>query len=245
MLIGGVVALKRRTTKDLFIIIWICVLFIMSKSYWFGINVYTIRLLIHLLIPLSILGGFGISYLYLEFKKNEFTNETIRKSLLIITCIILSLFAVVTATSSNFETIPQYNTQPYGSSSISLPQLAPPTNADVELETWFNKYGNNNSSILSNNYNTTQFLVATTNQPVINVGRSDHIITNGFKASELKTYQIGYFVFDKRLVFPSNNSTKYLDQGFLYLNSKYNVQSILPSGATLVYQNEYYMVYKI
>lgn len=245
MLIGSVVALKRRTTKDLFIIIWICVLFIMSKSYWFGINVYTIRLLIHLLIPLSILGGVGLSYLYLEFKKKEFPNKSIRNSLLVTTCIILSLFAVVTATSSNFETIPQYNTQPYGSSNITVPQLAPPTNADVELENWFNQYGNNKSSILSNNYNTNQFLVATTGQPVINVGTSEHIITNGFKSSELNTYKIGYFVFDKRLKFPSNTSDKYLDQGFLYLNSNYSIQSVLPSDATLLYQNEYYMVYKI
>jgi hypothetical protein len=245
MLIGGAVALERRTTKDLFIIIWICVLFVMSKSYWFGINVYTIRLLIHLLMPLSILGGLGLSYLYLEFKRKEFPNESIRKGLLIITCIILSLFAVVTATSSNFETIPQYNTQPYGSSSISLPQLAPPTNSDVELETWFNTYGDNKSSILSNNYNTNQFLVATTGQPVINVGTSEHIITDGFKSSELNTYKIGYFVFDKRLTFPSNTSDKYLDQGFIYLNSKYSIQSILPSNATLLYQNQYYMVYKI
>ena len=245
MLIGGVVAIKRRNTKDLFIIIWICVLFIMSKSYWFGVNVYTIRLLIHLLIPLSILGGLGLSYLYLDFKRKEFPNKSIRNAFLVTTCIILSLFAVVTATSSNFETIPQYNTQPYGSSSISLPQLAPPTSSDVELETWFNKYGNNKSSILSNNYNTNQFLVATTGQPVINVGTSEHIITEGFKPSELKTYKIGYFVFDKRLTFPSNTTNKYLDQGFVYLNSKYTIQSVLPSDATLLYQNQYYMVYKI
>ena len=244
-LIGGLVSLKRRTTKDIFILIWIFVLFIMSKSYWFGVNVYTIRLLIHLLIPLSILGGLGLSYLYLEFKKKEFTNKSIRDGLLITTCIILSLFAVVTATGSNFETIPQYNTQPYGSSNISIPQLAPPTNSDLEIETWFNKYGNNKSSILSNNYNTNQFLVATTGQPVINVGTSERIITGGFKSSELNTYKIGYFVFDKRLTFPSNTTDKYLDQGFIYLNSKYTIQSVLPSDATLLYQNQYYMIYKI
>lgn len=245
MFIGGAIALKKRTTKDIFIITWIAVLFIMSKSYWLGLNVYTIRLLIHLLLPLSILGGLGLSYLYLEFKKKEFPNESIRKILLITTCIILSLFALTTATSSNFETIPQYNTQPYGSSTISLPQLAPPTNSDMELENWFNTHGDNKSSILSNNYNTNQFLVATTGQPVINVGTSAHIITNGFKPSELKTYKIGYFVFDKRLLFPSNTSNKYLDQGFIYLNSKYNIQSFLPSGSTILYQNQNYTVYKI
>ena len=48
-IIGSIVAVKRRNTKDIFIIVWIIVLFLMSKSYWFGINVYTIRLLLHLL----------------------------------------------------------------------------------------------------------------------------------------------------------------------------------------------------
>ena len=43
-IIGAIVTLKRRDNKDLFIIVWIVVIFFMSKSYWFGINVYTIRL---------------------------------------------------------------------------------------------------------------------------------------------------------------------------------------------------------
>ena len=78
MIIGSINAVKRRETKDIFLIVWVIVIFIMSKSYWFGVNVYTIRLLIHLLLPLSILGGMGLSYLYLDYKKTEFPSKRIR-----------------------------------------------------------------------------------------------------------------------------------------------------------------------
>ena len=106
-IIGAVIAVKRRSTKDIFIIIWILVLFLMSKSYWFGINVYSIKLLVHLILPLSILGGMGLSYLYLNYKKAEFPSNKIRTIFLITTFIITTLFAIVTVTDSNFEVIPQ------------------------------------------------------------------------------------------------------------------------------------------
>lgn len=79
MIIGSIQAVKRRATKDLFLIVWVIVIFLMSKSYWFGVNVYTIRLLVHLLLPLSILGGMGLSYLYLNYKKTEFPSKSIQK----------------------------------------------------------------------------------------------------------------------------------------------------------------------
>jgi hypothetical protein len=53
---GSIVALKRRDCRDIFILVWIIVIFFASKSYWIGIHVYTIRLLIHLLLPLSLIG---------------------------------------------------------------------------------------------------------------------------------------------------------------------------------------------
>ena len=75
----------------------------MSKSYWFGVNVYTIRLLIHLLIPLSILGGMGLSYLYLDYKKVEFPSKSVRTIFLIAIFLIATLFAVITVKDSNFR----------------------------------------------------------------------------------------------------------------------------------------------
>ena len=92
-IIGSIVALRRRETKDLFIIVWIIVLFLISKSYWFGINVYTIRLLVHLLLPLSILGGLGLSFLYLDYKKKKLPSKPVRTIFLISIFIIATLFA--------------------------------------------------------------------------------------------------------------------------------------------------------
>lgn len=245
VIIGSIVAVKRRNTKDIFIIVWIIVLFLMSKSYWFGINVYTIRLLLHLLLPLSILGGVGLSYLYLNFKKTEFPSKNIRTIFLITIFLITTLFAIVTVTDTNFEIIPQYNTQPYGSSELIIPQIAPPTNSSIELSNWFKEYGDNKSAILSNNYATNQFLLATTSQPIIDVSTSARIIQGGFNISKLAQKGIGYFVFDKRLVFSSNSSKKIINQGFIYTNKNYSITSILPANAKLLYENQDYMVFKI
>ena len=158
-IIGAIVTLKRRDNKDLFIIVWIVVIFFMSKSYWFGINVYTIRLLVHLVLPLSILGGVGLSYLYLDYKKPEFPSKSIRTILLITILLISTLFGILTVTNSNFGVIPIYNSRPYESPETVIPQIAPPTNSDVELANWFNKYGDKKSVIVFNNYANNQFLL--------------------------------------------------------------------------------------
>ncbi len=244
MIIGSIQALRRRATKDLFLIIWVVVIFLMSKSYWFGVNVYTIRFLVHLLLPLSIIGGMGLSYLYLNYKKTEFPSKSIRTIFLISIFVISALFAIVTVTESNFQVIPQYNTQPYGSTQLIVPQLAPPTMSDAELANWFNQYGDNKSAIVSNNYETNLFLVSTTNQPIANVQSSRYIIGRGFNSSELVQKNIGYFVLDKRLTFSDINK-KTIVSGFIYYNTNYNVTSSLPKNSQLVYQNQYYIVFKI
>ncbi len=243
--IGMLVGVKRRATKDLFLFIWIIVLVITSVSYIFGVNVYTIRLLVHILLPLSIVGGMGLSYLYLDFKKTEFTSKSIRSIFLIAIFVISSLFAVITVTESNYQTIPQYNTvQPYGTTDLIIPQLAPPTTEDIELANWFNKYGDNKTSIVSNNYNTNDFLVAATNQPVESVTTCTMIIENGFVPLQLEHRDIGYFVLDKRLVF-TNSSKNIITDSFIFFNKNYDITSELPANSQLLYENQYYDVYKI
>ncbi len=243
--IGMLVGAKRRSTKDLFMFIWIVVLVITSVSYLFGVNVYTIRLLVHILLPLSIVGGMGLSYLYLDFKKTDFTSKSIRSIFLIAIFVISSLFAVVTVTESNYQTIPQYNTvQPYGTTDLIIPQLAPPTTADVELANWFNLYGDNKSSIVSNNYNTNNFLVATTHQPVETVSTCTMIIEDGFVPIQLKHRDIGYFVLDKRLVF-TNAKENIITDSFIFFNKNYDITSELPANSQVLYENQYYVVYKI
>ena len=249
--VGAILAIKRRKTKDLFIIVWIIVIFLMSKSYWFGVNVYTIRLLVHLLVPLSILGGMGLSYMYLDYKKTEFPSKSIRSIFLIAVLIISSLFAITTVTEPNFNMLPKYNSQPYGVSALVIPQITPPTNSDTELAAWFNANGNKKLAIVSNNYATNLFLSATTNQPIAGVTSSEHVIEWGFGSSELTKKDIGYYVYDKRLNFTGNSSSgnssqKIISEGtFIFYNNNYNITSLLPNNIILLYQNKDYMVFKI
>ena len=244
-IIGSTVALRRRETKDLFIIVWIIVLFLISKSYWFGINVYTIRLLVHLLLPLSILGGLGLSFLYLDYKKKKLPSKHVRTIFLISIFIIATLFGIITVKESNFEVIPKYNSQPYASSDMIIPQIAPPTTSDKDLAIWFNEHGDKKSVIISNNYATNQFLVAITSQPIAGVLSSEHVQGWGFRRSELVEKNVGYFVYDKRLNFSSVPDEIIVSHGgFIYYNTKYNISSILPVNTELLYENKDYMVFK-
>jgi hypothetical protein len=75
-LIGGIsilkkIQMKEFMRKDLVILVWILSMFLLSNAYWFGINVISYRVLIYLLIPLSILGGYGINVIYQKLKNNE------------------------------------------------------------------------------------------------------------------------------------------------------------------------------
>jgi len=243
---GAVVAIKRRETRDIFIFVWIIVVFLMSKSYWFGVNVYTIRVLVHLLIPLSILGGIGLSYLYLDYKKSEFTNIKLRSIFLIAVFIISSLFAVVTVSDPQLNLLPKYNAQPYVQNYLVIPQITPPTDTEVELANWFNQNGDNKSALVSNNYAVNIFLQSETKQPIAGVQSSEHVIEWGFNPDELKQKEIGYYVFDKRLNFTANSTDKIISEGtFIFYNNNYNITSLLPTSSQLVYQNQNFMVFKI
>ena len=66
-------------------------MFFLSNAYWFGVNVITYRVLIYLLLPLSILGGFGLNQVYLKLKNyKNFSSKNFRISFLI------SVFALAT-----------------------------------------------------------------------------------------------------------------------------------------------------
>jgi len=242
---GSIVALKRRDCRDIFILVWIIVIFFASKSYWIGIHVYTIRLLIHLLLPLSLIGGMGLNYLYNDYKKTEFPSKSIRTIFLITIFLISTLFAITTVTDTNFQVIPNYNTEPYGVIDMKIPQIAPPTSSDTELAGWFEKYGDKKSVVVSNNYATNQFILTTTDQPIADVISSEHVIMWGFRTSELTQKNVGYFVFDKRLNFSSSSIPIISHGAFIFFNENDNLTSLLPSNLKLVYQNQDYIVFKV
>ncbi len=240
-LIGGAVSLLKRKTADIFIITWAVVIFIASKAYWFGINVTSIRLLVYLLLPLSILGGSGLSYLYQEFRKKEFQSP-IRSVFLISVFVIASLYGLTTVEDPTFNVIPKYDMYAYENMSIMNPQIAPPTNSDVDLADWFSKNANKKYAVLSNNQNTNQFLVATTGQPVFDYYSLEKLPNN----STLIKKNIKYLVFDKRLTFNENSQTKTLEKGmFTFFNNEtYSTDKWVPSYMKLVHENTDYKVYE-
>ena len=232
---GGVVALKMRRNEDILILVWILVVFLISKSYWFGVNVLSIRLLVHLLIPFSILGGLGLSYLYKDFKKQEFSSVKVRSGFLIAVFVVASLFAVTTVTDPNFGVIPKYT----NTIDFKTPQVAPPTESDADLADWFNKNGDKKSVVISNNYFTTQFLSATTMQPTGSFGTSESSMWLLSNKSKVNKLGIGYFVYDKRLI--NSKNTKIFDTGS-YI---FNVPELIFNNAELVYENKDYKIFTV
>lgn len=246
-IIGVGCSLKKRRDQDIIIFTWIITVFLISKAYWFGVNVYTIRLLVYILLPLSILAGYGLSYLYTDFKKKEFPSLRVRSVFLIVTFVVAALFAVVTVTDPNLDLVPKYNINPYGEVDMKVSQMAPPTNSDVELAQWFQKNGDKKSVVISNNYYTNQFLLSVTEQPIASVQSSEHVIWWGFKESELKGMNVGYFVLDKRLTYSHKEKagTVLTTGQFLFFNKTVNVSALLPGNSRLVYENKNYSVFKL
>ena len=243
--IGGIIALKKRRTQDIIIFTWILVVFLISKAYWFGVNVYSIRLLVHLLLPFSILGGFGVSYLYEDFKKREFNSKTVRSVFLISVFIISSFYGITTVEDPNLGVLPKYNAFVYGNGT-EIPQLTPPTASEVDLAQWFSKNRDNKSVVMSNNYYVSYFILTMTGQPIAGVLSSEHCLLWGFKKQELTSKKVGYFVYDKRLTFTSPTNFRPMDGGtFIFYNKDKDFKQTAPNYVNLVYENKDYVIYKI
>ena len=244
--VGAVVAIKRRENKDLFLFIWILVIFFMSKSYWFGVNVYTLRLLVYLLLPLSILGGMGLSYLYVEYKIKKYPLKRLRSIFLIAIFVISSLFAISTVTDPNFPNIPKYDLT---TNNLMNPQIVPPSNSDLDMAAWFNENGNKSKSVLITNIYSGRILSSLTQMPIATINASAPYYLDGKKTtntltSNIRNSSIGYLVYDKRLRFSSSTS----DSDVLYQDLVYysvDPHTIIPSYAHVVHENDNYIICKI
>ena len=85
-LIGAVASYKLdlpKTVKDksVLLIVWISsYVHIQAKINWFGLNMISYRVLIYILIPLSILGGFGLYQVYNWGKQKKISNLPVETS---------------------------------------------------------------------------------------------------------------------------------------------------------------------
>jgi asparagine N-glycosylation enzyme membrane subunit Stt3 len=245
-LVGTIVAIKRRRKKDVFILTWTILMILVSNAYVFGVNVISYRLLVYILIPLSILGGFGVSWVYKKFKDNKkFSSQKFRTGFLILTFTLATISGIIIMNNPNnfsFDISNQYGTF----------QIAPPSSSEVDLSRWFNEYGDKSKSIMSNDLFPMTFVTTQTGMPLTSDVSFDNF-NNTTSESTLKQNKIGYIVLDKRLSFNSTNGTLYkvrYDAEFyeIYYYSEdihSNINEILPSYIKVVYENKDFIVCQV
>ena len=237
--IGAVATYKLnlpKTMKDkaVLLILWIVAMFIFSKINWFGLNMVSYRVLIYILIPLSILGGFGLYQTYEWIKQKEISSLPLGHLLLGA----IFLFATINgALIASNPKIAAFGAQTeFGTISI-----APPSASEVDLANWFSKNGDKNKRVVISNYYSGMFLVADTGQPL---SRYNRVLIGKVNQSSLIKGNIGYLVYDKRLKFSSSNQTYRAEPGGLIYFSK-DIHQIIPKYAKIVYENNDFIVCKV
>ena len=248
-LIGVITAVKRRQKEDIFILSWIIVIILLINAYLFGINginSISYRLLVYLLIPVSILGGFGVTTVYHKLKNyKNFSSKKFRNTFLISLFVLATFFGFLTVENpliASFEVTNQYGSF----------QIAPPSPSEMDLAMWFNENGNKSESILSNNLFPLTFVTTQTGMPLASDSDFEHFNMNVSK-SFFEKNKIGYVVLDKRLSFNSNNETLHFVEydGEFYKLFYYsgdiqsNLNEILPSYLKVVYENNDFIICKV
>lgn len=242
--IGVVFAFKEMHKKHMYIFIWIIAMFLLSNAYWFGINVISYRVMIYLLIPLSILGGFGLSQVYYKLKEYKiFSSRSFRSAFLI------SIFAL--STISGVLTVEDPKLATFGAmTKFGYIQTAPPTDSEVDMANWFNENGNKSRSVLISNLYSGYFLAAESGMPI---HKNFEKFNKNTPLSVFEKEKIGYIVYDKRLTFHSTNGTIYVQKVDSDFSPVYyfsgdihaNISKIIPDYVKVVYENKDFIVCKV
>jgi asparagine N-glycosylation enzyme membrane subunit Stt3 len=243
-LLGVILAVMKRRKKDVYIFTWIIIMVLLSKAYYFGINVLSARVLIYIVIPLSIIGGFGVSEVYYRLKDHKrFSSKRFRTSFLVCVLSLSLLFGVLNISDPNLGT--------YTANTVfGSVQIAPPISSEVELANWFRLNGDKNKSISISNLYTGVFVARESGMP-INYEFAN--INNETPKSYFESNNIGYIIYDKRLVLPPDFNTLNRYQAnsemyplFYYNNILYqNVDKLKPHFTTVIYENKNFIVCEV
>ena len=247
-LIGAIAAVIRRQKKDIFLLTWVIVIVLAINIHLFdaSLNVLSPRLLVYLLIPVSILGGFGLTQVYYKLKNyKNFSSKMFRNAFLISIFVLATFFGFLTMENPLIA----YNgiNNQYGSF-----QISPPTPSMVDLAQWFNDHGDKSKSIVSNNFYGMIFVTAETGMP-LSAWYYFTPLNNTTSKSYFTQHEIGYIVLDKRLSFLSNNGTfnkvEYETDDYTLFYYSGNIQSnlneILPGFVKVVYENNDFIVCEV
>lgn len=231
-IIGLARAYKGFGLRDLFIISWIFSMFLLSKAYYFGINVISYRVLIYILLPLSILAGSGLEFAFRAFREMNRSAA----SVFLILIFSFSLFQGVANFSSS--KIADFGVlTAYGKVSI-----APPTEGEVELAEWFEEEADKPKVASFSNYYTGIFIMAYSRQPVNPLLEHSQGIP---REDELRKDSIGYLVYDKRLRMYDNLPFA-CSKNLLYYNpNMVNLSDLGCDYLEKVYENEEFVVYAV
>jgi len=244
--IGIIIALRKRNRKNIVILVWILVMFLLSNAYWFGVNVITYRVLIYLLIPLSIIGGFGLSYIYHNLNSyGPFSSKQLGVVILVVVFALSILNGFITVENPKIANFGVKN-------EFGLVQIAPPSQSEVDLAVWFQENGNKNMSFITNNMFTGTFIATMAEMPM-HYSSKYYLISNGANKTLFNKERIGYIVYDKRLVLPGRNKGLYVEMinsefyplFYFSANINENINSIKPPFSEIVYENKDYIVCKI
>ncbi|WJI09802.1 hypothetical protein FGU46_06695 [Methanobacterium sp. CWC-01] len=248
-LLGLIRALKQPRKKDLFIIVWIVAMLLLSVSYLIGINVISYRVMIYILIPLSILAGLGLHQFYNHLKNyHRSSSPRFRCTVMVLIFILATLSGFLTVSSQDIASFSVKSD--YGDI-----QIAPPSDAELDLASWFQENGNQNRSILISNQFTGMFLATQAGVPM-------HY---GFEYYGLKSLptatldammneSIGYIVYDKKLVLsPPDESKLHIKRVYyeffplFYFSQdiEKNIDQIKPDYTQLVYENQEFIVCQV
>lgn len=241
--VGVIAAITHKRKKDLLILTWILLMLILSVTYWFGVNVISYRLLIYILIPLAIIGGLGINEIFERLRSYRGISNRWGAIFLILIFTLSVVSGIFTLTDPNiatFEVKTQYSTL----------EIAPPSTSLVDVTEWFNKNGDRNKSILTNNLFAGTFIATVTGIP-IHYGFEDlnkNITQNAFKDGK-----IGYILMDKRLSLNNQDQTltlinvksEFYPLVYFSKNISSNLNELLPSYIKVVYENQDYIICQV
>jgi len=206
--IGLYFSFKKK--EFLFISFWALVAFVFSNLHWFGIPVYTFRLLIYLIIPMALLGGYGFSNLLDTIKEKNLKLTKLLVGLLIILSVLLCLVHINDSSFNVYSSTTEQSTY----------QIAPPTSEEVEVINFLKNEPIGNKSILINNL----FLgtvISSIDEIPLHYGFDVYTNKSLSKSSlnSLNNEQIGYIVYDKSLIM--NNTSDYEKLDVRYVNGSY------------------------
>lgn len=203
-IIGLYYSFSKR--EYLFVSLWALVAFVITNLHWFGVPVYTFRLLLYLIVPMVILGAYGVVNIIDKIKTQEKQWVNIFVIALIILSFGVGLMHIMDDSVTHFSSTTEESTY----------QIAPPTSDEQEVIDYFKNENEHNKSILSNNLFFATVISSTDEIPV-HYGFDVYTNKSLSKSSSasLHNEQIGYILYDKSLIMKNSTNNGRLDVRFV------------------------------